>query len=447
MKKSLLWLLIMLLTVSMVVTFSLAGCKKEEVAEEEAVEEEVAEEEVVEEEAVEEEVAEASGEVLYWSYEPNDQKYVDLFNQTHPNIQVKHVSMGPWDLEDKLLTAIASGKGAPDVTMVIARRFQRFAMGTGMLDITDYVGDKRNDFMTEAFNMGTYKDRVFAITGRVCPVVMHYRYDLFEEYGLELPKTFQDLSKIQEKLPEGVYTLPIFYPGAHWGAEWFRGLLQLNGGGIFDENGKFIQNNTTAVEVLTWIKNLVDSGIGYPVKWFEPEMYTEVKDGKVVMWITNIAELANFKAMYPDMAGQWSCAPIPLWDEGSAALTFTWGNEAFAIPAQAKNPDAAYVFIDWLNTSSDALDLVSSDGFVPGYKPYLETSEKLKQPDEYLAGGVVLNDVVMSREIAPFNFIDWIYTSKILGEALDAMFGGEKTPEEAWAYVEQRAAEEMLGTQ
>ena len=58
MKKSLLWLLIMILAVSMVATFSLAGCKKEEVAEEEAVkEEEAVEEAPAEEEAVEEEVA------------------------------------------------------------------------------------------------------------------------------------------------------------------------------------------------------------------------------------------------------------------------------------------------------------------------------------------------------------------------------------------------------
>jgi len=49
MKKSLLWLLIMLLTVSMIATFSLAGCKKE--AAEEEVVEEVSEEEVVEEAA------------------------------------------------------------------------------------------------------------------------------------------------------------------------------------------------------------------------------------------------------------------------------------------------------------------------------------------------------------------------------------------------------------
>src|SRR4030042_2733918 len=50
MKKILLWLLVVLLSMSMVATFSLVGCKEEEAAEEEVAEEEVAEEEVAEEE-------------------------------------------------------------------------------------------------------------------------------------------------------------------------------------------------------------------------------------------------------------------------------------------------------------------------------------------------------------------------------------------------------------
>ena len=54
MKKSLLWFLVVVLAISMVATFSLAGCK-EEVAEEEVAEEEVAEEEVAEEEVAVEE--------------------------------------------------------------------------------------------------------------------------------------------------------------------------------------------------------------------------------------------------------------------------------------------------------------------------------------------------------------------------------------------------------
>ena len=52
MKKTLLWIIVLILSISLVSSFTLFGCK------EEAVEEEVAEEEAVEEEAVEEEVAE-----------------------------------------------------------------------------------------------------------------------------------------------------------------------------------------------------------------------------------------------------------------------------------------------------------------------------------------------------------------------------------------------------
>ncbi|MBA7508561.1 hypothetical protein ES705_00493 [subsurface metagenome] len=50
MKKSLLWIVVMVLSVSMLAAFSLAGCEEEAVVEEAVVEEEVVEEEVVEEE-------------------------------------------------------------------------------------------------------------------------------------------------------------------------------------------------------------------------------------------------------------------------------------------------------------------------------------------------------------------------------------------------------------
>ena len=68
MKKLLLWLLVMMLAVSMVATFSLIGCKEKVVAEEEEV---VAEEEVAEEVVAEEEVSAGSvGIVLPTKEEP-----------------------------------------------------------------------------------------------------------------------------------------------------------------------------------------------------------------------------------------------------------------------------------------------------------------------------------------------------------------------------------------
>jgi len=68
MKKSLLWIVVLILSISMVAAFSLYGCKEEAVAEEEAAveEEAVAEEEAaVEEEAVAEVTGAAEGIVIY----------------------------------------------------------------------------------------------------------------------------------------------------------------------------------------------------------------------------------------------------------------------------------------------------------------------------------------------------------------------------------------------
>jgi ABC-type sugar transport system substrate-binding protein len=63
MKKTLLWIVVLVLSMSMIAAFSLYGCKAEEAAEEEVAEEEVAEEE--EEVAEEEEVVVATQEFKY----------------------------------------------------------------------------------------------------------------------------------------------------------------------------------------------------------------------------------------------------------------------------------------------------------------------------------------------------------------------------------------------
>ncbi len=79
MKKSLLWIIVLMLSISMVATFSLAGCK------EEAVEEEVAEEEAVEEEAPAEEAEE----------EPTE-KFVLKFNHVLTDKDPYHGAFLKW---------------------------------------------------------------------------------------------------------------------------------------------------------------------------------------------------------------------------------------------------------------------------------------------------------------------------------------------------------------
>jgi ABC-type glycerol-3-phosphate transport system substrate-binding protein len=447
-------LMALLLTASMIFSILLVGvgCKEEavtaeeEVAEEEVFEEEATEEEAAEEEAMEEKTAEKpSGKITFWSWHTIDLDIAELFMEEYPDIEVEGVTVGPWDIETKLLTAIASGKGAPDVAAIVSRRFLRFASGPGMADLTEYFSDISSGYIPAALNEGhVYEGKIKGIPSTVAPVAMVYRRDLFDKYGLEVPETMDDLYDIRAKIPDDMYVMPLFVPSGQWGVEIFRHYLQIAGGDIFDENGKVIQDNAIGRQTMNWYKKWVDDGIGMPGAWFSPESYAAIAEGKVVLWICNGGEPNNLMIKFPEMAGQWGSAPAPVWTDGAPNVTANWGSKGWCVPAQSENIPAAVEFIKWFTTSKTALDPLVGNFWLPAYEPYNDSSELLKEPNEYL-GGSVPYDVFTGREILPFNFIDWVETSDILGQEIDAMYNGEKTPDQAWNDFEQRLIDSGIG--
>ena len=96
MKKALLFIVVTIISISMVVVFSLSGCKKEAVpAEEEAVEEAAPAEEAAEE--VEEEAVEEEKEpivITVWDWQAGsafDEAMVEinaLYNEMNPNVTI-----------------------------------------------------------------------------------------------------------------------------------------------------------------------------------------------------------------------------------------------------------------------------------------------------------------------------------------------------------------------
>lgn len=385
-----------------------------------------------------------SGKITVWSWHDLDKEVAELFMKENPNIEVEVVKIGPWDIETKLLTAIASGRGAPDVAAVVSRRFQRFASGTGMTDLTEYVGDDASNYLEAPLKEHMYDGKIFALPVTVAVMACLYRRDLFEKYGLEIPETMADLYKIKEKLPKDMYVMPLFVPSGQWGSDAFRVYMQLAGGTIFDENGKVIQNNAAGKQTMNYYKQLIDDKVVMTGAWFTPESYAAIGEGKVVLWLTNISEPSNLMAKFPELSGKWGMAPLPLWEEGSPAITAEYGVKGFCVPAQSKNIPAAEEFVKWICSSKTAQDKFAQNFWFSAYKPYLDSSEILKQPNEYLGGTIPL-DVFNAREIKYYNFIDWVQTSDILGQEIDAMFGGEKTPDQAWNDFESRLIGEKLG--
>lgn len=112
MKKLLLWMLVLVISISMILTFSLAGCKKEAASTEEKAIEKVAKEEVAEEAAEVEEEEKVRIVHLHWDQPP----YTQIVEQTakdfmkeNPNVEVKVLFYADPDLAVKVREVLTVG--------------------------------------------------------------------------------------------------------------------------------------------------------------------------------------------------------------------------------------------------------------------------------------------------------------------------------------------------
>jgi len=205
MKKPLLWLLVVLLSVSMVATFSLAGCK-EEAAEEEAAEEEAAEEEVV----VEEPVEEIEIEFVNWwvGAEPFTnmgdimmQEFNDKYKGTYKITKIG-VPNYP-DCLTKIKTDVAAGK-TPDLFMQ-SENVQEVA-GTwldGILaDMTPYIDEEFLSWKSPSlWALTTQNGKIVGVNYGDLVTGIFYNKTMFEEAGIQLPiKTWDDFFVAGDKL-------------------------------------------------------------------------------------------------------------------------------------------------------------------------------------------------------------------------------------------------------
>lgn len=145
--------------------------------------------------------------ITFWSALRGSQEVVDAFNRTHDTVQVdfQQVPAGSMGGYAKLSNAARAGN-APDVATIEYPQIPGFAIDGVARDITGLVGDRlRAALLPQALGLTTFDKRVFSVPLDVEPMVMHYRTDLFAEYGLPVPRTwaeFEDVARtVRRKTP------------------------------------------------------------------------------------------------------------------------------------------------------------------------------------------------------------------------------------------------------
>ena len=169
--------------------------------------------------------------LTFWSWVPNIQTSVDLFNSTHPGIHVSldTVTAGNNGTYAKMFTAIKANN-APDLGQVEYQFLPTFEATGGLLDMSPYLDSSvKSSFVNWAWNQSTQGSAVYAIPQDTGPMAMFYRADIFKKNNIPVPTTWAEYAADAVKLHAANPNYYITdFPSTDAG--WFIGLIWQAGG-------------------------------------------------------------------------------------------------------------------------------------------------------------------------------------------------------------------------
>ena len=464
MKKSLLWLLVVVLAISMVATFSLAGCK-EEAAEEEAVEEEAAEEEaaveeeVAEEEVAEEEAAEEEEEVVPETGEPvtiTMLNYLDItapeasefddivaaFNAKYPYITITMENSFSDAYHTKLAALAASGE-LPDVMFLWpGGRSIELYQNDLVEDLFPFLGADADKYVPAVVAPqfdGKLMELPYALTATH---VLYVNNTLLDTLELSMPTTMAELEAMAEPLTTAGYYPILMANKATWvmqsclfsavvgriaGQDWLDDLIA----------GEASYTDQVFVDSLAFIQNLYTTGLLPPqsiqLEYSDaPNLFVTGRSpfmidgdwrvGGVAPLLTDEEQAGISLTVLPDIDGQ----------VGPSGSTSTVSGTGFGMKKglDADKADAAWKWISFFSGPEASAIRLEAEGIIPVYImdisgfdiPPLAVKRGAFYPEH--SGTYVLDDKITGDPIT------------IMNTGLQELALGGITPEELAADIE-----------
>lgn len=340
-----------------------------------------------------------------WSWTPGTQKEVSLFEKKYPNIKVNLINAGQGTPEyTKLRTALKAGKGIPDVCHIEFQYLPTFALGNNLLDLVPYgANDLKSQFVDWTWSQVSQGPKVLAIPWDTGPMGILYREDVFQKYGIAVPKTWTEFAAAGNKLHAAA-------PGVAMttlGNDQFNQFLTLMwqaGAKPFKVNGTNLTiniNGPEAKKVANFFEPLVNSGVVATDTTFNNDWYSGLANGRYATWFSAAWGPTFLQGSAAKSSGKWRAAPLPQWD-ASKPSSGNWGGSTLAVMAKTKYPVQAAALAKFMMTDPASVQAFSETQFLfPSVKAELARPAYIDQKLPFY-GGQQVNKVfaAISKTVA-----------------------------------------------
>lgn len=310
-------------------------------------------------------------EIKFWtiSLSPTFDDYIngliDGFEERNPGVTVKWEDI-PYDtVEQKTLTAAASGQLA-DVMNLNTDYLKKLAAVGGILDLTKRAADVKEDYFEGVWQAGMLEDKVYALPWYLSNSGLLYNKDLLKKAGFDNPPaTEEEAWEMSEVLHEklGVYGNSVGDIHLY---------LPQNGMPLVSEDLKSAAVNTPEVlQVFKEFKERFDKGLipkelllkqAQPNEWYAQE--------KIAWWGTGPQLYRQVKDLSPEVYEKSDAAPAILGSEGFSHVAIM----NIAVAAKSKAPEEAVAFAKFVTNAENQLAFSKIVSILPSVKKAAEDS-------------------------------------------------------------------------
>jgi len=282
---------------------------------------------------------------------PQMKKLAAEFHKQHPNITVKFQNVPADSATQKLTTQVAGGN-PPDTAFLDSSAVQDLAARRALVNLDGYIAGsqavKLDDYVAGFKQTAVYQNSMFALPYDGETTGLFYRTDLFQAAGItKAPATWDELRQTAQKLTDPAkkqYGYILFAPEAQY--YWLPFLWQA-GGNLLSKDGKTITFNSPqgvqAADFYVGLRKYSPPDFLASNSW---DGRVAFATGKVAMYMAGAWFGGEMTQSFPKIKGKWSVAPLPA---GPARCATTIAGDSLVVTSQAKNKDAAWLWIEYLS--------------------------------------------------------------------------------------------------
>lgn len=366
------------------------------------------------------------------------------FESQNPNITVEIISLPFGETKTQIVANHASGTIADVVGL--NPPWTREFVDLGILEPLDAYMDGDADFNRDDYfpaSMAKIKGNTYLAPYNTLSFFLYYNKDMFEEAGLDVPESWDDIVAAANTLtnPDANkygFTLSLSEGGASNGSILSLYPLLYAANGRTFKDGKYTVQTDEMVEAMNMLKTLSEEGSIVPGENVKNDamMVEEFSLGNIGMMIQNDAHVATIAQKNPDL--NYGLIPIPSVD-GSGTPELRHHGWDLGMTAKGKNKEAAWKFISFLmekdNMVKAGIEMKKTPSMY-GIPVAEDASEPEKLAKKYLA------EYSMVEELMAMPSAGACWTE--LTKAGITVLNGSKTVEEALADC-QKEWDSILG--